>query len=184
MTVALACRGVGVAETGTNAVDDGSVMSSTATSTARGDLGAAGAFTSVLNAAVGSAAAALEQKVSRLTDKLDDVAAGNGLSKSLKAVADQGLDDVAQGGGAKQAAGAEAVKAGLHGKNPAWAAVKGAWHAGTPVVRAAVIAGAASAVLLLLLSPVPLLVFLLSLLVLAAIQRARAGKEERQAQLD
>jgi hypothetical protein len=153
-------------------------MTSTATSTARGDLGAAGAFTSVLNAAVGSAAAVLEQKVSRLTDKLDDVAADNGVSKGLKAAADQGLDDVARSGGAKQAAGAEAVRAGLHGKNPAWAAVKGAWHAGTPVVRAAVIGGAASAVLLLLLSPVPLLVFLLSLLVLAAVQRARAGKKD------
>ena len=73
-------------------------------------------------------------------------------------------------------AGAEGIKASLHGKNPVWAAIKGAWQAGTPVVRAAIIAAAASAILLLLLSPVLLLVFLVSLLIIAAVHRARAGK--------
>jgi hypothetical protein len=155
----------------------GSVMSSTATSTPR-DQGPAGVFTSVLNAAVGSAAAILEHKVVVWTDKLNGVAAGGVSSGGLTALAGEGLDELAEDGGAKQRAGAEGVKAGLHGKNPAWAAIKGAWQAGTPVVRAAIIAGAASATLLLLLSPIVLLVFLLSLLIIAAVHRARAATRD------
>ena len=154
-------------------------MSSTATSTTRGvraDQGPAGAFTSVLNAAVGSAAAKLEQKVGVWADKLTGVAGGGDSSGGLVALADEGLDELAEGGGAKEKAGAEGVRAGLHGKNPIWAAIKGAWQAGTPVVRAAIIAAVASAILLLLLSPVLLVVFLLSLLIIAAVHRARAAK--------
>ena len=136
----------------------------------------AGAFTSVLNAAVGSAAAKLEQRVVVWADKLDGVAGGGDSSGGLAALADEGLDELAEGGGAKEKAGAEGVKAGLHGKNPIWAAIKGAWQAGTPVVRAAIIAAVASAILLLLLSPVLLVVFLLSLLIIAAVHRVRAAK--------
>ena len=87
-----------------------------------------------------------------------------------------GLDNLAEGGGAKKQAVAKGVKAGLHGKNPFWAALKGAWQGGTPVVRAAIIAALASTILLLLLSPVLLVVFLLSLLIIAAVHRARAAK--------
>jgi hypothetical protein len=155
-------------------------MSSTATSTTPG-IGAgpspAGAFTSVLNATVGSAAAKLEQQVGVWTDKLNGFASGGEAVGGLAALADEGLDEVAAGGGAKQKAGAEGVKAGLHGKNPAWAAIKGAWRAGTPVVRAAIIAAIGSAILLLLVSPVLLLVFLLSLLIIAAVHRVRASKQ-------
>jgi hypothetical protein len=154
-------------------------MSSTATSTTRGvrtEHGPAGAFTSVLNAAVGSAAAKLEQKVVVWADKLNGVAGVGDSSGGLVALAEDGLDELAEGGGAKAKAGAEGVKAGLHGKNPVWATVKGAWQAGTPVVRAAVVAAAASAILLLLLSPVLLVVFLLSLLIISAVHRARAAK--------
>jgi hypothetical protein len=153
-------------------------MGSTATSTTRGartEQGPAGAFTSVLNAAVGSAAATLEHKIAVWADKLNGVA-GGGDSGGLVALAEDGLDELAEGGGAKEKAGAEGVKAGLHGKNPIWATVKGAWRAGTPAVRAAVITAAASAILLLLLSPVLLVVFLLSLLIMAAVHRARAAK--------
>ena len=141
-------------------------MSSTAAATTRGvraEHSPAGAFTSVLNAAVGSAAAKLEQEVGGWADKLGGVA-------------DEGLDELAEGGGAKKKAGAEGVKAGLHGKNPILAAIKGAWQAGTSVVRAAIVAAVASAILLLLLSPVLLLVFLLSLLIIAAVHRVRAAK--------
>ena len=154
-------------------------MSSTATSTTRGvraDHSPAGAFTSVLNAAVGSAAAKLEQKVVVWADKLTGVTGGGDSSGGLAALADEGLDALAEGGGAKEKAGAEGGKAGLHGKNPIWAAIKGAWQAGTPVVRAAIIAALASAILLLLLSPVLLVVFLLSLLIIVAVHRARAAK--------
>jgi hypothetical protein len=153
-------------------------MSSTATSTTQGasaDQSPAAAFASVLNATVGSVAAKLEHKVSSWTDKLDGVAAGGGSSGGLTALADEGLDGLAEGGGAKERAGAEGVKAGLHGKNPVWAAIKGAWQAGTPVVKAAIIAALTSAILLLLLSPVLLLAFLVSLLVIAAVHRARTA---------
>ena len=155
-------------------------MSSTATSTTQGvraDQSPAGAFTSILNAAVGSAAGKLEQQVVGWADKLNGVAAGGDSSGGLPALADEGLDELAEGGGAKQKAGTEGVKAGLHGKKPLWAAIKGAWQAGTPVVRAAIIAAIASAGLLLLLSPVLLVVFLLSLLIIAAVHRARAARK-------
>ena len=154
-------------------------MSSPASSTtraARADHSPAGAFTSVLNAAVGSAAARLEQKVVVWADKLNGVAGAGDSSGGLAALADGGLDALAEGGGAKDKAGAEGVKASLHGRNPIWAAIKGAWQAGTPVVRAAIIAALVSAILLALLSPVLLVVFLLSLLIIAAVHRARAAK--------
>ena len=154
-------------------------MSSTATTTTPGVRPAhspASAFTSVLNAAVGSAAAKLEQKVVVWADKLNGVAGDGDSSGGLAALADEGLDELAEGGGAKEKAGAEAVKAGLHGKNPIRAAIQGAWQAGTPVVRAAIIAALASAILLMLLSPVVLVVFLVSLLIIAAVHRARAAK--------
>lgn len=154
-------------------------MSSTATSTTRQvrtGHSPAGAFTSVLNAAVGTAAAKLEQKVDLWAQRLDGYATRGDVSGGLAALADEGLDELAQGGSAKQRAGAEGVRAGLHGKNPVWAAIKGAWQAGTPVVRAAIVAAVASAILLLLLSPVLLLVFLLSLLIIVAVHRARATK--------
>jgi hypothetical protein len=95
-------------------------------------------------------------------------------------MADAALDEVGDGGDAKRKAGVEGLRAGLHGKSPVWAAIKGAWEAGTPVVRAAMIAGGFSAVLLLILSPVSMLVFLLSLLVLEAVQRARKVTEARK----
>ena len=132
-------------------------MSSTATPTTRGARAAdspAGAFTSILNAAVGGAAASLEQKAAGLVGKVDGV----------------------PGGGAKAKAGAEGVKAVVRGKNPLWAVIRGAWQAGTPVVRAAIIASLVSVILLLVLSPVLLVVFLLGLLVVAAVHRARAAR--------
>jgi len=153
-------------------------MSSTATSTTQGVRGLhspAGAFTSVLSAVVGIAAAKLERKVVVWSDKLNGVASGGSSSEGLAALADEGLDELAEGAGAAEKAGAEGAKAVLHGKNPIWAAIKGAWQAGTPGVRAAIIAAAAAAILLLLLSPVLLVVFLLSLLIIAAVHRARAA---------
>jgi hypothetical protein len=160
-------------------------MSSTTTTTA-GGTGAppspAGAFSSVLTAIVGAAAGRLEQKVAGWAEKLDGVAAGGGASGEgsggLADLADAGLDGLAEGGGAKEHAGADAVKASLHGKNPVWAAIKGAWRAGTPVVRAAIVTAIAAAVLLLVLSPVLLLVFLLSLLIIAAVHRARTTSKQ------
>jgi hypothetical protein len=154
-------------------------MSATATSATRGgraDLSPAGAFASVLNAAVGVAAAKVEQRVVVWTDKLDGIAGGGASSGGPAALADEQLDELAAGGGVREKAGAQGVKAGLRGKNPIWAAIKGAWGAGKPAVRAAIVAAIASAILLLLLSPVLLVVFLLSLLIIAAVHRIRAAK--------
>jgi hypothetical protein len=143
-------------------------MGATAAATARADRAGdspAGAFTAALSAAVGGAADKFEKKAVSLAGKL---AAGG--------LADDGLDEVADGGGAKAKAGTEAVKAGLHDKNPAWAAIKGAWEAGTPAVRAAIITAVAAAVLLLLTSPVLAIVFGLSLAVIAAVHRVRGAR--------
>lgn len=153
-------------------------MSSTSASTTgagRALQSPSGVFTSILSAAVGVAAAKLERKVVVWTDKLQGVAGGGDSSGGLTRLADKGLDELGEGGAAEKV-GAEAVKAGLHGKNPVWAAMNGAWQSGTPVVRAAIITAAASVVLLLLLSPVLGVVFLLSLLIIAAVHRARAAK--------
>jgi ABC-type multidrug transport system fused ATPase/permease subunit len=128
---------------------------------------------SVLDAAVGHAAANLERKADAWTDKLNRIADGNG----TKGLADDLLDDVSEGGGAKAKAATEGVKAGLNGKNPVWAAIKGAWKGGTPVVRAAIVTSVVATILLLVLSPVLLIVFLLSLLVIAAVYRARSAKK-------
>ena len=107
---------------------------SAARSCAKFESSAAAAFTSVLNAAVGSAATALNQRVAGWTDKLDGIASGGGSSDGLAKMADEGLDDLAEGGGATQGAAAMGIKAGLHGKSPFWAAIKGAWEGGKPVV--------------------------------------------------
>jgi hypothetical protein len=154
-------------------------MSATATSTGRPVRAdnPAGAFTSVLNAAVGGAAAKMEQRVVEWTDRLNGVASSGDSSGGLAELADEGLDDLAEDGGAKQTAGAAGVKAGMHGKSPFWAAVKGAWRGGTPVVRAAIVSAIVATILLLVLSPVLLLVFLLSLLIIAAVHRARAAQK-------
>lgn len=135
----------------------------------------AGVFTSVLSAAVGIAADKLERKVVVWADKLR-VAGGGDSAEGQARLADGVLDGLGEGGGAAQTAGAEGVKAGLHGKNPIWAAIKGAWQSGTPVVRAAIVTATASAIVLLLVSPVLFVVFLVSLLIIAAVRRAGAAK--------
>lgn len=68
--------------------------------------------------------------------------------------------------GADRVARTAGIKAGMHGKNPAWAAIKGAWRGGTSAVRAAIVAAIVSAILLLI----------------AAVHRARAAKNWRHAE--
>lgn len=150
-----------------------SSMSASTTGTGHALQSPSGAFTSVLTAAVGFAAGKLERKVVAWTDKLNGAAGASDASGALGSLADEGLDEVAEAG-AMNKAGAEGIKAGLHGENPVWAAIKGAWQSGTPAVRAAIVAAAASLILLVLLSPVLGLVFLVSLLAAAAVQRAHA----------
>jgi len=136
------------------------------------------AFTHVMSSALEFAAAKVSRKTDDWTDRLSNVAAG-GVKDASDAggeVAAEGLDAAAESGGAKQQAGAKGVRAGLQGKNPVWAAIKGAWSGGSSQVRAAIVAAVVAMVLLLLLSPVLLLVFLLGLLIIEAVARARPAK--------
>jgi hypothetical protein len=82
----------------------------------------------------------------------------------------------AEEAGAPQRAGLRGAQAALEGKNPVWAAVKGAWSGGTATVRAAIVTALVTLLLLAVLSPVLLLVFLLSLLVVAAVAQVRRAK--------
>ena len=136
------------------------------------------AFTHVMKSALEFASAKVSQKTEGWTGKLNDVAAG-GVKEAADAggeLASEGLDAAAEGGNAKQQAGAKGVQAGLQGKNPVWAAIKGAWSGGSAKVKAAIITSVVALVLLLLLSPVLLLVFLLGLLIIAAVSKARSAK--------
>ena len=154
-------------------------MSSTATTPTNDSsvgLSPGGAFTSVLNAAVQSAAGSLEHTVGSWAGKLNSMTGGGSPPDELVSLADEGIDELAEGGGAKAKAGAEGLKAKLEGRNPFRAAIAGAWRAGTPIVRAAIVSAVVAVILLLLVSPVLLLVFLLSLLIVAAVQRVRATK--------
>ena len=136
------------------------------------------AFTYVMSSALEFAAAKVSRKTDDWTDRLNNVAAG-GVEDASDAggeLAAESLDAAAESGGAKQQAGAKGVRAGLQGKNPVWAAIKGAWSGGSSQVRAAIVAAVVGMVLLLLVSPVLLLVFLLALLIIAAVAKARSTK--------
>jgi hypothetical protein len=135
--------------------------------------GAASAFTSVLSAAVSGAATRMDGRISRWTDKLNDIASGEASSGQATDLADEGLDHLGEGGGSLRSAGASGLKARVHGRSPFRAAVKALWKEGSPAVKAAVVTAIVATILLLILSPVLLLVFLLSLLVIAAVTRAR-----------
>lgn len=133
--------------------------------------GAGGAFGSILAAAAQAASA----KVDDWSSRLEAVVSGDGgVSGPL---VDDLADDLAEGGGAQQQAGVRGVQAGLEGKNPVWAAIKGAWTGGGALVKAAVVTAGVTLVLALLLSPVLLLVFLLSALVIAAVLKARSARK-------
>ena len=122
----------------------------------------------MLTAAIGVVAT----KVDDWSTRLEGLAAGG--TGGASGTVDDLADDLADGGGARQQAGVRGVQAGLEGKNPVWAAIKGAWTGGGTAVRAAVVAAGVALLLLALLSPVVVLVFLLSALVLAAVARARS----------
>jgi hypothetical protein len=104
-----------------------------------------------------------------------------GLSEAALRFASAKVDDwttrlsaIAAPSGAAQRAGVEAAKASVIGKNPVWAALKGAWLGASAPVRVAVVL---SLVLLLVGAPVLLLLLLLGLLVtgiIAAVRTARS----------
>ena len=126
------------------------------------------AFSAVMSTAVEVVAS----KVDEWTDKLNGVAKGAGEPTArVSGVADR----LAEGGNAQRQAGVRGVQAGLLGKNPVWAAIKGAWTGGSTAVKVAVVAAAVSLVLLLLLSPVLLLALLVSALIVMAVHKARSA---------
>jgi hypothetical protein len=110
--------------------------------------------------------AAVEYVTHRLSDTV-----GNLTDKAANAAADE-----MPGGSAMRQAEVAGVTAAVQGKNPVWAAVKSAWSGAGAQVKAAIVAGVVAIVLLLLLSPVLLLAFLLSLLVIAAIEKVRSAR--------
>lgn len=142
------------------------------------------AFSIVLDALVGTVAARLERKTAEWIDKLSAVVNKNVSSEAVLGLSDKGLDAVAGSGGAAQRGVAVGVKAHLHGRSPARAAIRGVWQAGTPAVRAAVVTSGVAAVLLLLLSPALLFVYLLSWLVITVLCRARGTRRGRDAKAE
>jgi hypothetical protein len=81
------------------------------------------------------------------------------------------LDDYEATRGPAEQAGYEGIKAGLQGRNPLWAAIKGAWAgAGTELRVAAVL----FLVLVLVLAPVPTLLVGLGLLIAAIVKAVQS----------
>jgi hypothetical protein len=92
-------------------------------------------------------------------------------SRKVEHWADDLNDFVASRGSTTQAV-FEGLKAKLQGKNPVWAAIKGAWSGTSPEVKLAVVL---ILILTLLLLPVLLLVLVLGLLVAALVAGIRAA---------
>jgi len=132
---------------------------------------AGAAFGGIMSSAIGVVSA----KVDDWSSKLEGV--GAGVPGDATGAVDDVADDVAEGGGAKQQAGVRGVQAELEGKNPVWAAIKGAWTGGSALVKAAVVAAGVALLLLLVASPVLLLAFLLSALIVAAVSKARLARK-------
>ena len=76
--------------------------------------------------------ATLEFANSKVSQKADD------WTEDLKDVG-QTVDDLAASGGAAEQAGYQGLKAELQGRNPVWAAAKGAWAGASGKVRLAAV---------------------------------------------
>ena len=153
-------------------------MNSSNTATAASTTASPGAaFRNVMTTALEFAAAKVSQKADNWTESLNDVAGGGALGDASADLAGEGLDEVADGGGAKQQAGLKGAQAGLQGKNPVWGAIKGAWSGGGAKVKAAIVAAVVALVLLLVLSPVLLIVLLLTVLIVMIVAKARSPKQ-------
>jgi hypothetical protein len=113
--------------------------------------GVAPALGRLTETAVDAAAARLSDKVDRWIDRLEEHAAGEG---------------------AAGRAGYEGLKAHVLGRNPLWAAMKGAWWGASPGLR---VVAVLVLVLVLLLAPVVLVLLLLGLLVAAIIAAIRTA---------
>jgi hypothetical protein len=130
----------------------------TASTTASGATKSAPAATSLASALSDLRRAALRYATAKASRKVEDWA-------------DDLNDFVASGGPTTQAV-FEGLKAMLRGKNPVWAAIKGAWSGASPGLKLAVVL---VMVLTVLLSPAVLLVLVLGLLVAALVAGIRAA---------
>jgi hypothetical protein len=83
-----------------------------------------------------------------------------------------GLEEYAASQGAAERAGYEGLKARLQGRNPVWAAMKGAWWGASPQLR---LVAVLAVVLTLLLAPVVLVLLLLGLLLAGIVAAIRAA---------
>ena len=138
------------------------------------------AFSQVLSAAVDFAVSKATQATEGWTEKLNHIASGGGPESddgSGGGLVDDMLEKGADGEDAKTQAGLKGAQAAMQGKNPVWAAIKGAWAGGSVAVKAALVTAIVSLVLLAVLSPVLLLVFLLSLLIVAAVVKLRSSRD-------
>ncbi|WP_426505518.1 hypothetical protein ACPPVO_47525 [Dactylosporangium sp. McL0621] len=122
-----------------------------ATKSAPGATSLASALSDLREAALGYATAKASRKMEDWADDLNDVVASRG--STTQAVF-------------------EGLKAKLRGKNPVWAALKGAWSGTSPEVKLAVVL---ILILMLLLGPVVLLVLVLGLLIAALVAGIRAA---------
>jgi hypothetical protein len=104
------------------------------------------------------AEAALQAATSELSRKADDWIGA--------------LEEYVDSHGATERAAYEGVKAHLLGKNPMWAAMKGAWWGASPWLR---VVAVLVLLLILLLAPVALLLLLLGLLLAAIVAGVRAA---------
>jgi hypothetical protein len=84
------------------------------------------------------------------------------------------LDDFEARRGPAEQASYEGVKAELQGRNPIWAAAKGAWAGADGKLK---LAAVLFVVLMLVLAPVPTLLIILGLLVAALINAIRAASQ-------
>jgi hypothetical protein len=141
----------------------------TATESSSAERSPGAALGDVMTAALG----VMSSKVDGWTDRLNAVAAGpEGAAETVSDLS----DDLAEGGGAAQQAGIRGVEAGLVGKSPVWAAIKGAWTGGSTLTKVAVVAAGVVLVLVLVLSPVLLVVVLVAVPVAVVVTKARSRR--------
>lgn len=124
-----------------------------------GDTVAHASVSSALAPALGRLAeAAIQAAAAKLSYKVDDWI--------------QKIEDYTASAGPSGRAAVEGLKAHLLGKNPVWAAIKGAWRGATSQLRLVAIL---VLLLVLLLAPVVLLLLLLGLLIAAIVAGIRAA---------
>lgn len=106
--------------------------------------------------------------------RLSEAAVGYAVQKASHQVDDwtRRLDEIASPSGATERAVVEGAKASVTGRNPVWAAAKGAWLGASGPVRLAMVV---SLVLLAVQAPVLLLLLILGFLVAGLVAAIVAG---------